>query len=326
MLTWLPYSLFMQFKRAANVYFLVITILTMMPFSPKRPMSQIGTFALVLIFTMLKEAHEDYQRYKSDQELNNRQSRRLNFGTKKFEACTWAAIRAGDIVKVTKDQEIPADLLLVSAPKDIVFVSTMNLDGETSLKDRELVASINEADLGRFQGSVDLDKPNPNLDEWEGHLESNQLDKSRQCSQKNLLLRGCTLKNTEECVGICIYVGNETKIMMNQKKTIKAKVSNLMRLMNKMLYSVFVFQFLIISLWATLSLVWMGNHREKQQYLEIKGEPGFVQWVLQFFTYQVAYSHMIPISLYVIIEMLKLIQAKMINKDVRMSFAETSET
>ena len=35
---------------------------------------------------------------------------------------------------------------------------------------------------------------------------------------------------------------------------------------------------------------------------------------------------MIPISLYVIIEMLKLIQAKMINKDVRMSFAETSET
>ena len=61
----------------------------------------------------------------------------------------------------------------MSAPKDIVFVSTMNLDGETNLKDRELVTSINEADLGSFQGSVDLDKPNPNLDEWEGHLESN---------------------------------------------------------------------------------------------------------------------------------------------------------
>ena len=41
-----------------------------------------------------------------------------------------------------KDQEIPADLLLVSAPKDIVFVSTMNLDGETNLKDRELVTSL----------------------------------------------------------------------------------------------------------------------------------------------------------------------------------------
>jgi len=34
----------------------------------------IGTFSMVLIFTMLKEAYEDYQRYKSDSELNNRDS------------------------------------------------------------------------------------------------------------------------------------------------------------------------------------------------------------------------------------------------------------
>lgn len=74
LLTWAPLSLIMQFKRAANVYFLVITILTTMPFSPKRPASMIGTFSLVLIFTMLKEAYEDFQRYKSDNELNNRAS------------------------------------------------------------------------------------------------------------------------------------------------------------------------------------------------------------------------------------------------------------
>ncbi len=60
LLSWAPLSLLYQFKRAANVYFLIITILTMMPFSPKRPASMIGTFALVLIFTMLKEAYEDF--------------------------------------------------------------------------------------------------------------------------------------------------------------------------------------------------------------------------------------------------------------------------
>lgn len=80
-LTWAPLSLIYQFKRAANVYFLVITILTTMPFSPKRPASMIGTFSLVLIFTMLKEAYEDYQRYKSDNELNNRESLRLDYNT-----------------------------------------------------------------------------------------------------------------------------------------------------------------------------------------------------------------------------------------------------
>jgi len=51
-----------QFKRAANIYFLMITILTAQYFSPKSPGSMIGTFAAVLFFTMLKEAYEDYQR------------------------------------------------------------------------------------------------------------------------------------------------------------------------------------------------------------------------------------------------------------------------
>jgi len=71
-----------------------------MPFSPKRPASMFGTFSMVLIFTMLKEAYEDYQRYKSDSELNNRASQRLNYGTQTFETCQWNEIKVGDIVKV----------------------------------------------------------------------------------------------------------------------------------------------------------------------------------------------------------------------------------
>jgi magnesium-transporting ATPase (P-type) len=37
---------------------------------------------------------------------------------------------------VEKDEEIPADLLVCTAIKDLVFISTMNLDGETNLKER----------------------------------------------------------------------------------------------------------------------------------------------------------------------------------------------
>jgi magnesium-transporting ATPase (P-type) len=150
------------------------------------------------------------------------------------------------------------------------------------------------------------------------------LEKAKPSSSKNLLLRGCTLKNTPYCYGICLYVGNQTKIMMNQKKA-PAKVSNLMRLMNKLLYSVFAFQFLIICVWATLSLLWMSDNRDTHIYLDIQGDMGIERWVIQFFTYQVAYSHMIPISLYVIIEMLKLIQAKIINNDVKMFFADPED-
>lgn len=66
----------------------------------------------------------------------------------------------------------------------------------------------------------------------------------------------------------------------------------------------------------------MSANKEQLKYLDIQGEMGVERFTTQFFTYWVAYSHMIPISLYVIIEMLKLLQTKIINSDVKMFFVE----
>lgn len=48
----------------------------------------------------------------------------------------WQDIRAGELVKVMKDEEFPADLVLLKSEKEsgIVFVDTMNLDGEVKIK------------------------------------------------------------------------------------------------------------------------------------------------------------------------------------------------
>jgi phospholipid-transporting ATPase len=56
--TFLPKSIMFQFRRIANVYFLIISILTFMSFSPKNPLSMISTFLIVILFTMIKEAYE----------------------------------------------------------------------------------------------------------------------------------------------------------------------------------------------------------------------------------------------------------------------------
>ena len=74
-----------------------------MSFSPKSPASMIGTFAMVLFFTMLKEAYEDYQRYKSDRELNSRATKILDHESGETRDCKWQDIKVGDIVKVEKD-------------------------------------------------------------------------------------------------------------------------------------------------------------------------------------------------------------------------------
>lgn len=242
--SWAPLSLLFQFKRAANAYFLVISILTCAEFSPKNPISMIGTFAGVLVFTMLKEAFEDYQRYKSDNELNLRKTRIFDPVSTQVQPTTWSNLKTGDIVKVEKDEEVPADLLILSAPSDVVFVSTMNLDGETNLKDRELAVThmINDdpADqMAGFNGQIVCDAPNDSLDAWDGNLSSAALGKVRPCGIKNLLLRGCTLKNTRHVYGVVLYTGPQTKIMMNSKAAPR-KVSRMMQMMNYLLYSVFV--------------------------------------------------------------------------------------
>ena len=117
----------------------------------------------------------------------------------------------------------------------------MNLDGETNLKDRELaLTTVKEKHLANFTGQIECDPPNPSLDDWNGTLSSKRLSKARPCNIKNLLLRGCTLKNTHYCYGIAVYVGHSSKIMKNQKKPPR-KISNVMKKMNYMLYTVFGF-------------------------------------------------------------------------------------
>jgi hypothetical protein len=49
--------------------------------------------------------------------------------------------------------------------------------------------------------------------------------------------------------------------MMNQKKA-KPKVTNLMHMINKMLYGVFILQFLIIAIFTAMSIMWMKKNAD----------------------------------------------------------------
>ena len=132
-------------------------------------------------------------------------------------------------------------LLKSTNPDGVIFIDTANLDGETNLKDKsEPIPHITEADALNLTGKLFCDKANHVLDEWDGELISTSLEKSVICDVKNLLLRDTILKNTDYVIGVAVNLGKETKIMMNSKKP-KQKVSNMMRTMNKLLYSVFLF-------------------------------------------------------------------------------------
>jgi phospholipid-transporting ATPase len=110
--------------------------------------------------------------------------------------------------------------------------------------------------------------------------------------------------------------------MMNAKNP-PYKVSNVFKLMNFILYSVFGFQLVLIILYATFSVIWQKGNSEKHIYLVMDPEIDAGTWFIQLLTYWVAYSHLIPISLYVGLEILKLGLSMQINGDYGMYDHET---
>lgn len=106
----------------------------------------------------------------------------------------------------------------------------MQLDGETNLKERTAPKETNvltEQEITQLHGFMQCDSPNEDMNTWDCNV-TVPINKKKtlfNCKQGNLMLRGCTLKNTEYCIGIVVYTGPETKIMMNAKKP-PTKVSN----------------------------------------------------------------------------------------------------
>jgi phospholipid-transporting ATPase len=136
-----------------------------------------------------------------------------------------------------------------------------------------------------------------------------------------LLLRGLILKNTDYVYGIVGYTGHETKAMLNSKEA-PHKTSNVLHKMNKILYSLFVFQGLVCISFGFGHFMWDKNGGADHLYLDVSGDPDGSVFVIYVLTFLVAYSHLIPISLYVALEVVKLALAYIMSQDLDMYYEE----
>ncbi|XP_051900164.1 phospholipid-transporting ATPase IC [Pristis pectinata] len=327
-ITFLPLNLLEQFKRAANAYFLVLLILQAIP--------QISTLAwyttlvpllVVLGITAVKDLVDDYARHKMDKMVNNRLCEVLHDG--RFKQSKWRDIRVGDIVRLKRDDFIPADILLLSSsePNSLCYVETAELDGETNLKFKMSLEVTDrllkkEKDLETFDGLIECEEPNNRLDKFVGTLYWR--NQSYPLDVNSILLRGCTVRNTETTHGIVIFAGADTKIMRNGGKT-NFKRTKIDQLMNYMVYMIFILLILSSTGLAIGHTFWqseIGNFSQSWYLDDGETDPPTYRGFITFWGYIIVMNTMVPISLYVSVEVIRMGQSYLINWDLQMYYAE----
>ena len=135
-------NLWIQFTKAANIYFLIILIMQCIPAISLTggTRAQAMPLCTVVLISMIKDAFEDYKRYVNDKNENeDRKASCYDDDTKQFDQIQWQSIKVGNIIQIFQDEYAPADIVLLhsTGQNGRCFVETKNLDGETNLKPKQ---------------------------------------------------------------------------------------------------------------------------------------------------------------------------------------------
>ncbi|EGI67516.1 Putative phospholipid-transporting ATPase VA [Acromyrmex echinatior] len=328
-LSFLPRNLLEQFHRVANLYFIFIVLLNWVPainaFGKEIAMIPV---VFVLGVTALKDFFEDHRRLASDRRVNNSTCRVYVREGDRYMKVTWKDVKVGDLVHLSNNELVPADLLLLrsSDPQGLAYLDTCNLDGESNLKQRQVVRGF--LDLqdtfqpSKFRSVVEVDQPSTRIYRFHGavvHPNGGRVP----VSTENLLLRECVLKNTDFVEGIVIYAGHETKALLNNGGP-RYKRSRLERYMNRDVKWCVVILMVLCVIGAFGCRFWLSAYTGLSMvpFLPVLQEPIY-ESLLTFLTFVIIFQVMIPLSLYVTIEMAKVGQVYHIGHDLALHDTET---
>ena len=358
-----PRQLFAQFSKLANFYFLCVSILQMIPgLSTTGTYTTIVPLAFFVFVSIAKEGYDDLRRYRLDKSENRKtalilrertistaaSTDDLNSSTAPFDEWNswaetkWEDIKVGDVVKLGRDEPAPADLavLYTNGAEGIAYVETMALDGETNLKSKRALQQLATScrTVEGIKAHIVVEDPNLDLYNFEGKVTIG--NETLPLANNEIIYRGSVLRNTSQTIGIVVYSGEESKIRMNATKNPRIKAVSLtphdhllyvdlltcvvkpalQTVVNKVVVMLVVFV-VVLAIFNTVAYqIWQETTEEKAWYLtnaSVAFFPILVSFIILFNT-------MIPLSLYVSLEIVKLCQMLLMN-DVDM-YDETSNT
>jgi phospholipid-translocating ATPase len=333
----LPRQLIFQFSRVSNFYFLCIAVLQLTGFSTTGTYSTLVPLMAFVSIAMAKEGFDDYRRHILDR-VENRNTvdvlrvEQVNYdegitesdGARSWIEVKWAAVKIGDIIRLRRDDAIPADLVLLysNGPSGMAYIDTAALDGESNLKARQaspLLRKIcrNEDDITHCQAHIVLEDPNLDLYNFDGRITVGE--ETLPLTGNEVIYRGSVLRNTIRAFGMVINTGEECKIRMNATKNPKAKAPSMQRIVNQVVVIIAIFVLVLTGLNNAAYGVWKTKQENKSWYLTNASIGRGALFASSF----VMFSTMIPLALYISLEIVKVGQMYLLG-DIDMYDAESN--
>ncbi|XP_048519675.1 phospholipid-transporting ATPase VD isoform X2 [Dendroctonus ponderosae] len=319
LLSFLPRNLLEQFHRVANLYFIFIVLLNWVPainaFGKEIAMIPV---LFVLGVTAVKDLFEDRRRHASDKKINNSTCRIYNREHSRYRKVLWKDVRVGDLIHLSNNEVVPADILLLrsSDSSGLCYIDTGHLDGETNLKQRQVARGFIEKqrwfEPSKFRSKIEVESPTTKIYRFHGSIVHDSGQRVP-VGTDNLLLRECLLKNTDFIEGIVVYAGHETKALLNNGGP-RYKRSSLEKQMNQDVVWCVLILILMCILGAIGCKLWLLAFPDLKS--PFREESDQIEAFLAFWTYVIILQIMIPLSLYVTLELCKILQVYHIHHNV----------
>ena len=332
--TFLPKSLIIQFARLPNIYFLATAVIQSIPIiSPLSSASAIFPLVFVLSVSMIRELIEDLSKNKYDK-LNNKEIVTV-YRDNTFVVAESQSLQVGEIVILYNNTTVPADTVLLDSSHNegICYVETGSLDGEKALKQKisskltngvfsslcvggKAVENIKNV---KVNGFCQCDMPNPDLHRLDGKikLEIGNVVCDYPVTSNQLLLKGSVIKHTCWAIGFVLYTGLNNKIILNSKPP-RVKMSKIESRMNKYLIGIFLAQMMLCCVCAYTHHSSYHKHSNYYDNYIHMDQPHNFESFITFFTYLLLLNTLIPISLIVTMEIVKVLQGFFIRWDIGM--------
>lgn len=290
----------------------------------------------ILLYRLLIPLHIPLQRrYRADQKANDEPVTVIKGG--KEEVIPSKNVQVGDILLVRKGEKFAADLVILDTSFDdgVSYIETADLDGETNLKRRSALPQTKGFATTQFAGKVQCGAPNKDLHDFDARIvipRDSGRDTVHSLSINQFLPRGALLRNTDWIYGAVVYAGLETKIMKNNTKG-RLKFSTLEGRLNALVFGIFIYNLILLFLAVGLSAnVNNSIYTTKTDYwyLQNPNDPNDefapnksnVNWAyliwIDVLTWFATLSYVIPLSLFVSIELVRIVATWTIQADYRM--------